>query len=185
MDISNVGDVTIWEFSGQESYFPIYHHFLWPSPYILTLILFNLEDSPSIQVQQVCFWLNFLLARQPANLPSCNICFSIIKLSISFYFLADYGQIMLIATHVDQTRAIKTQQGEWISADAHKTLETVRKLMGHVPNLMSNVIVMDSNVPASYAFKQLKSTLTSLKQDCIQVSCFLLEKYDSLDLFSL
>jgi hypothetical protein len=72
MDISSVGDTTVWEFSGQENYFPIYHHFLWPSPHSLTLVLFSLEDPPSIQVQQVCFWLNFLLARQPADLPSCK-----------------------------------------------------------------------------------------------------------------
>lgn len=70
MDISSVGDITVWEFSGQESYFPIYHHFLWPSPYTMTAILFSLDDSPSTQVQQVCYWLNFILARQSADLPS-------------------------------------------------------------------------------------------------------------------
>ncbi|KAJ8929568.1 hypothetical protein NQ314_017732 [Rhamnusium bicolor] len=151
MDISGVGDITIWEFSGQENYFPIYHHFLWPSPYTVTAILFSLDDSPSTQVQQVCYWLNFLLARQAADLPS-----------------AEYGQILLIATHVDLTRAVKTQHGEWICSDAQKTLESVGKLLPHVPNLMPNIIIMDSNVPASYAFKQLKSVLSTLKQDCIQ-----------------
>lgn len=72
MDISNVGETTIWEFSGQENYFFLYHHFLYPSSHSLTLILFSLEDSPSIQVQQVCFWINFLLARQRADLPFCK-----------------------------------------------------------------------------------------------------------------
>lgn len=71
MCISNVGELTVYEFSGQESYFSVYHHFLWPSPYSLTAILFSLEDPPSTQVQQVCFWLNFLLARQSADLPTC------------------------------------------------------------------------------------------------------------------
>lgn len=84
----------------------------------------------------------------------------------------EYGQILLIATHVDLTRAVKTQQGEWICPDAQKTLETVKKLLPHVPNLMSSVIIMDSNVPASFAFKQFKSLLSGLKQDCIQVSFF-------------
>ncbi|KAJ8953553.1 hypothetical protein NQ318_002973 [Aromia moschata] len=136
---------------GRRVFFPIYHHFLWPSPYTITAVLFSLDDSPSTQVQQVCYWLNFVLARQPADLPS-----------------SDYGQILLIATHVDMTRAVKTQHGEWICPDAQKTLETVTKLLPHVPNLMPSVIIMDSNVPASYAFKQLKSVLSSLKQDCIQ-----------------
>lgn len=72
MDISSVGDVTVWEFSGQENYFPVYHHFLRPSPYAITAILFSLEDAPSVQVQQACFWLNFLLARQKADSFSCT-----------------------------------------------------------------------------------------------------------------
>ncbi|KRT78934.1 Ankyrin repeat-containing protein, partial [Oryctes borbonicus] len=151
MDVSNVGEVSIWEFSGQENYFPTYHHFLWPSPYTLTAILFNLEDSPAVQVQQVCFWLNFLMARQPADLPT-----------------SEYGRIILVATHVDSTRAAKTQQGEWLSPDAQKTAETVKKLLPHTPNFIVNPIAMDCNVPASFAFKQLKSILTSIKQDCIQ-----------------
>ncbi|XP_068914792.1 death-associated protein kinase 1-like isoform X2 [Tenebrio molitor] len=151
MDISSVGDTTVWEFSGQENYFPIYHHFLWPSPHSLTLVLFSLEDPPSIQVQQVCFWLNFLLARQPADLPS-----------------SEYGQVLLVATHVDLTRAVKTQNGEWICPDAQKTLETVKKLVPHAPNVMSSVVIADTNVPASYAFKQLKSTMAELKQECLQ-----------------
>ncbi|XP_044252552.1 death-associated protein kinase 1-like isoform X2 [Tribolium madens] len=151
LDISNVGETTVWEFSGQENYFPIYHHFLWPSSHSLTLVLFSLEDSPSIQVQQVCFWINFLLARQPADLPSSS-----------------HGQVLLVATHVDLTRAVKTQNGEWICPDAQKTLETVRKLIPHVPNLMPSMVIMDANVPASYPFKQLKSTMADLKQDCLQ-----------------
>lgn len=86
----------------------------------------------------------------------------------------EYGQILLIATHVDLTRAVKTQHGEWICPDAQKTLETVTKLLPHVPNLLPTVIIMDSNVPASYAFKQLKTVLANLKQDCIHVRLYLL-----------
>lgn len=28
MDLNGVGDITVWDFSGQESYFQIFHHFL-------------------------------------------------------------------------------------------------------------------------------------------------------------
>lgn len=83
VDVSNVGEITLWEFSGQESYFTTYHHFIWLSPYNLTAILFSLEDSPSVQIQQICFWINFLLARLPADLPT----------SISFFFLSVIIQI--------------------------------------------------------------------------------------------
>lgn len=167
-----MGEVTIWEFSGQENYFPVYHHFLRPSSQTLTLILFSLEDSPVIQVKQICFWINFLLAREASDTPSCKHIYLLVKiLRIKDFLLAkECGQILLVATHVDTTRAIKTQHGEWIYPDAQKTLETVEKLIPDVPNLHSNVIIMDCNVPASYPFKQLKSMLVSLKQDCVEVS---------------
>lgn len=83
MDISNVGEVTVWEFSGQESYFPIYHHFLWPNPHSLTLVLFNLEDPPLVQVQQVCFWLNFIMARQPAELSTCKTKLTLVIINLT------------------------------------------------------------------------------------------------------
>ncbi|KAK9888307.1 hypothetical protein WA026_000568 [Henosepilachna vigintioctopunctata] len=79
--------------------------------------------------------------------------------------IGNLGDIVLIATHVDKTRAGKGQHGEWISPDAQKTLQTVKKTMSYIPNLKSNVIVLDSNVPASYGFKQLKCMLSSIKQD--------------------
>lgn len=74
-----------------------------------------------------------------------------------------------MATHVDVTRAAKNQQGEWISPDAQKTLETVKKTLPHIPNVMPYAVVMDCNVPASYSFKQIKSILLTIKQDYIQV----------------
>lgn len=68
LDVSNVGEVTVWEFSGQETYFPVYHHFLFAHAQCLTCVLFSLEESFAIQLQQVCFWVNFLVARQHADL---------------------------------------------------------------------------------------------------------------------
>lgn len=95
---------------------------------------------------------------------------SIIKTTSLVLFLAAYGPIVLVATHVDTTRAVKNHQGEWISPDAQKTLETVRKLLPHVPKLLPNVVILDCNVPASFAFKQVKSILSNLKQENAQVS---------------
>ncbi|XP_031354372.1 death-associated protein kinase 1-like isoform X2 [Photinus pyralis] len=151
LEISNVGDVVVWEFSGQENYFPTYHHFLHPSPQTLTLVLFNLEDSPVVQVQQACFWINFIMAREAHE-----------------WSLFKVGPIVLVATHVDSTRAIKNQQGEWVSPDAQTTLETVEKLIPDVQYLHPSVIVMDSNVPASQPFKHLKSMLLTLKRDNLE-----------------
>lgn len=84
----------------------------------------------------------------------------------------DYGKLLLIATHVDTTRAVKNAQGEWVSPDAQKILESIYKLIPHVPNLCPSVLVLDCNVPAAYPFKQLKSMLATIKQEFVNVSYF-------------
>lgn len=73
---------------------------------------------------------------------------------------------------MDTSRAVKNQHGEWISPDAQKTAETVRKIIHQVPRLMVNPLIVDCNVPASHAFKQFKSMLSTLKQECIQVEYY-------------
>lgn len=43
-------------------------------------------------------------------------------------------------------------------------------MLPHVPNLMPYIVIMDCNVPAAYSFKQIKTILSNIKQDYIQVS---------------
>lgn len=76
---------------------------------------------------------------------------------------------MLVATHVDATRATKSQQGEWICPDATKTFETIAKIFSHIPKLHPSPVIMDCNAPNSFGFKQLKGILSNMKQDCSQV----------------
>lgn len=71
---------------------------------------------------------------------------------------------------MDTTRSIKNSQGEWVSPDAQKILEYVLKTFAFMPNLHQNIIVLDSNVPAAFAFKQLKAILSTIKQEYMQVS---------------
>ncbi|XP_044740300.1 death-associated protein kinase 1-like isoform X2 [Chrysoperla carnea] len=158
LDVSNVGEVILFEFSGAECYFGTYHLFLnlqtnnrfnYPRTIgipCVTAVLFNLEDTLSTQLRQCCFWLNFLLSRiTPADYPGC-------------------GKVILLATHVDSGRAAKTAQGEWLSPDAQIILADVQKQFGHAFDIHPNVIVMDCNVPASHAFKQLRAYLNGIKQ---------------------
>jgi hypothetical protein len=72
VSISGVGDLTFWEFSGQDTYFFLYDHFL-GSTNSLQVVVFSLEDSPNVQYQQCCFWLTFLQARIPPTEPLGNI----------------------------------------------------------------------------------------------------------------
>ena len=71
--LTGAGDFSIWEFSGYEPYFMLYDHFL-GDVNCLHLVVFSLTDPPEEQLAQVTFWLNFLKARVPPELPisECN-----------------------------------------------------------------------------------------------------------------
>lgn len=84
-------------------------------------------------------------------------------------FIGYYGPVVLVATHVDLTRAVKTQSGEWVCSDAQMALEMVKKMLPHMPHLVDHAVVMDCNVPASHAFKQLKNMMHDMKHEKIQV----------------
>ena len=63
-NLGTAGDLSIWEFSGQENYYMLYDHFIGNTNCIHTIV-FNLEDSAQVQLQQIKFWLNFLQSRIP------------------------------------------------------------------------------------------------------------------------
>lgn len=60
--MSGVGDLALWDFSGQDTYFLVHHHFLGCARSIYAVVV-NLQDTPAVQFQQASFWLSFLQAR--------------------------------------------------------------------------------------------------------------------------
>ena len=83
-NLGTAGDLSIWEFSGQENYYMLYDHFIGNTNCIHTIV-FNLEDSPQVQLQQIKFWLNFLQSRIPPVEPLGKKCGSILFWQC-FYF---------------------------------------------------------------------------------------------------
>lgn len=70
VNLSGVGDVTLWDFSGQDTYFCVYHQLLTTSAnHAIILLVFNLDDSPNVQLRQCSFWLSFIQARIPPTEP--------------------------------------------------------------------------------------------------------------------
>ena len=54
----------MWEFSGVETYHMVYDHFIGNTNCIHTIV-FNVEDKPQVQLDQVRYWLHFLQSRIP------------------------------------------------------------------------------------------------------------------------
>ena len=63
-NLGQAGELSIWEFSGVESYHMVYDHFVGNTNCIHTVV-FNVEDKPEVQLAQVRYWLHFLQSRVP------------------------------------------------------------------------------------------------------------------------
>ena len=60
--------MSVWDFSGHDSYYIFYDHFI-GNTNCIHLVVYRLNDPPQIQLQQVVFWLSFLQARIPPKEP--------------------------------------------------------------------------------------------------------------------
>ncbi|GLH12279.1 Calcium/calmodulin-dependent protein kinase type II alpha chain [Gryllus bimaculatus] len=156
VNLSGPGDVSLWEFSGQDTYFLVYDRFL-GNTNCLHVVVFNLEDPPSAQLQQCCFWLSFLQARIPPAEP-----------------LGDRGvanrvaRVLLVATHADSTRTPRTASGAYVSSQAERVLEQVRERFGTLFDIHDHVTVVDSHVPAGPGIKAIKNYLAEGKRQVLQ-----------------
>lgn len=156
VNLSGPGDVTLWEFSGQDTYFLVYDRFLGNTS-CLHIVVFNLEDPPSAQLQQCYFWLSFLQARIPPAEP-----------------LGDRGvanrvaRVLLVATHADSTRAPRTVSGAYVSSQAEHVLEQVRARYATVFDIHPSVVVVDAHVPAGPGMKAIKAYLSEGKRQVLQ-----------------
>ncbi|XP_014251310.1 death-associated protein kinase 1-like isoform X2 [Cimex lectularius] len=151
--ISGVGYVTLWDFSGQDTYFCFYHHMITTSAsHAVIVLVFSLNDSPTIQYKQCSFWLSFLQARIPPTEPigSCGKTNNMPK-------------IILVATHADVVRAPKLTNGDFNSPQAQDLTKRLRAEFSSHFDIHPTPIVVDAHIPNSYGVKLLKSTLSELK----------------------
>ncbi|KAG8222005.1 hypothetical protein J437_LFUL002766 [Ladona fulva] len=156
VSVTGVGDMSIWEFSGQESYFPVYDHFIGNTSCV-HVVVFNMEDPLSTQLQQCCFWLSFLQARIPPLEP-LGYCGKSNK----------PAKVILAATHPDSVRCPRNQQGEYVSTEVEHLLEQLQRRYGTIFDLHPHVVTVDAHVPSSIGMKTLKSYLSEAKQKIVQ-----------------
>lgn len=64
-----VGDFSVWEFSGNPTYYCSYDYFAANDPTSIHVVVFSLEEPYEVQLNQVIFWLNFLKSLVPAEEP--------------------------------------------------------------------------------------------------------------------
>ena len=150
--ISGVGDLSIWEFSGNESYFQIYDHFIGNNN-SLHSVVFRLCDPFEVQIHSIMFWLYFLQSRTPVVEPLtyCGKSSKPLK-------------VIIIATHADLVNTTADQ----IQTNLKSIMQTVNNKFKHVFNIHDHIFVMDACAVGSTAMKQLKQYLNSMKSVILQ-----------------
>uniref|UniRef100_A0A023EZ51 Putative serine/threonine protein kinase n=1 Tax=Triatoma infestans TaxID=30076 RepID=A0A023EZ51_TRIIF len=151
--ISGLGYVTLWDFSGQDTYFCFYHHMITTSAnHAILLLVFNLNDSPTIQYKQCCFWLSFLQARIPPIEPIGNCGKT-----------SNTPRVILVGTHADVVRAPRLSSGDFNSPQAIALTKKLRMAFSTYFDIHPTPIVVDAHVPNSYGIKLLKTAISDIK----------------------
>ena len=78
------GDVSIWDFSGVESYYVVYDKFL-GDPNAIYVVVVSCEDSLDDRQRQIHFWLNFIATRMIPVEPIGKSCYNSLPRLFSYY----------------------------------------------------------------------------------------------------
>lgn len=158
VNISGIGDLSIWEFSGHESYYQIYDHFI-GNTNCYHAIIFSLYDPLDIQMQKIRFWLDFLQSRLPIQEPLLQCGKS-----------SHAAKVILIGTHADLINS--NNNNEINNCDGQVIIQEIINEYGNIFDIYENLIALDANVVGSASMKQLKQYLSSNKTNVIQGVAF-------------
>ncbi len=188
-NLGNGGDLSVWEYSGVESYHQFYDHFIGNTNCVHTIV-FNVADPPSIQKDQISFWLNFLQSKIPPAEPlgkwllSADFVDNVNDIDIIHDCLLASGhkgkssksvRVLLVGTHADtaasnQNKIKKNAVGEFTSQAVDKILGEVLNDFGNVCDIHAHAFILDANSSNSPGFKAFKQTLSDIKSEIINVS---------------
>ncbi|XP_041373234.1 death-associated protein kinase 1-like isoform X2 [Gigantopelta aegis] len=153
--LSGVGDLSIWDFSGYEPYYMVYDHFLGDTNCI-HMVVFSLQDSYDEQMAQVIFWLNFLKARVPPDLPigHCGR-------------LPNTPKVLLVATHADKAGCHRNKESIYFSPEGNTILAKVKQMFQYDLDIEDKLFVLDATVAATTEIKVLKLHLAEVKKKIV------------------
>ncbi|XP_071115765.1 death-associated protein kinase 1-like [Haliotis cracherodii] len=153
LNITGIGELSVWDYSGYEPYYMLYDHFLGDTSCI-HMVVFSLIDSYDEQLAQVIFWLNFLKARIPLQLPigHCGK-------------MPNTPKVVLVATHADKAGCVKNSKGEYISKEGSSLLSKVAQMFQFDVDIVDKLFVLDATVAATTEVKVLKQQLSDMKSE--------------------
>ncbi|KAJ8261340.1 hypothetical protein COCON_G00170630 [Conger conger] len=156
VNINGVGDLSVWEFSGNPVYYCFYDYFAANDLTAVHLVLFSLEEPYETQLNQVTFWLNFL---KSLHLPEEDIAFGgRVKNAL---------HVVLVATHADIMNMPRPYGGEFGYDKETSLLKEVRSRFGNDFQISEKLFVMDAGASTSKEMKLLRTHVQELRSSII------------------
>ncbi|XP_063769832.1 death-associated protein kinase 1 [Pseudophryne corroboree] len=155
-NLNGVGDISVWEFSGNPTYYCTYDYFAANDPTSVHIVVFSLEEPYEIQLNQVIFWLNFLKSLVPVEEP------------IAYGGkLKNLLRVVLVATHADIVNLPRPAGGEFGYDKAGSLLKEIRNRFGNDLQISDRLSVLDAGASGSKDMKLLRNHLQDLRSQLV------------------
>lgn len=154
--IGGIGDLSIWEFSGNPVYYQLYDHFLADEIHFscttsLNAVVFRLSDPPEVQLSSITFWLAFIASRQ-----------AIVEPLLYGGRSSSSLRVILVATHADLASRGEMSEPE-MEVHLRWLLEAVNRRFWTTFSIHPTIFMMDASVAGSAGMKALKAHLSAAK----------------------
>lgn len=155
-NLNGVGDFSVWEFSGNPTYYCSYDYFAANDPTSVHIVVFSLEEPYEIQLNQVIFWLNFLKSLGPVEEP------------IAYGGkLKNLLKVVLVATHADIVNLPRPAGGEYGYDKDMSLIKEIRNRFGNDLQISDKLFVLDAGASGSKEMKLLRNHLQELRGQLI------------------
>ncbi|XP_078456161.1 death-associated protein kinase 1 [Lampetra planeri] len=157
-NVNGVGDLSLWEFSGNPVYFCSYDHFAGDDTTSVHVVIVNLETSYETQLSHLVFWLNFLKSLRPLqeSIAYCGRPHTPLK-------------VVLVGTHADLVNCPRSNTGEFAYGSGVHLIKEVRNRFGYDLDISDRLFVLDATAAQSKDMKLLRNHLLDLKNQITAV----------------
>ncbi|XP_011331018.1 death-associated protein kinase 1 isoform X4 [Ooceraea biroi] len=144
------GECVFWELCGREEFLASYHYVLTFQQPAVHLITVSLREPLTVQLQQIKFWLQFILDRiNPSNVGFGGKCSDI--------------KVILVGTYAPEPLAPNSNGGNLL-APLLPLLKDFTSILGEEPQM----VALDATNPSSPGLKLLRSYLNNARMEFLE-----------------
>ncbi|XP_077277615.1 death-associated protein kinase 1 isoform X4 [Temnothorax americanus] len=144
------GECVFWELCGREEFLASYHYVLTFQQPAVHLITVSLREPLTVQLQQIKFWLQFILDRiNPTNVGFGGKCNDV--------------KVILVGTYAPEPLAPNSNGGNLL-APLLPFLKDFTSILGEEPQM----VALDATNPSSPGLKLLRSYLNNAKMEFLE-----------------